>query len=206
MQHIRNLTKLQKSMLPGSAHDYIIRALRIILPMIIFALLTFLILSPLTINDELSFVLDKNQVDIAPERMRVSNALYRGEDSKGRPFSVKAGSAVQKSSDVPILDMEDFVGRIILNSGPAILSGETGSYNLDNEVMRVHGPLQYESQSGYEFTASNVEIRLRNQNFESFGKVSGTTKFGTFSANKLIGDLGKRNIILEGNARLTVNR
>lgn len=205
-QQYDNLTKLQKSMLPGSLHDYLIRALRIILPLIIVALVTFLILKPLTVNDELSFVLDKNQVDLAPERLRVTDALYRGEDSQGRPFSVKAGSAVQKSSDAPILDMEDFVGRIILNSGPAILTGQRGNYNLDNEIMRVEGPLDYKSEAGYEFTASNVEIRLQDQNIESFGTVNGKTKFGTFSANKLIGDLGDRTIILEGNARLTVNR
>lgn len=194
-----NLTKLQKSMLPGSAHDYLIKVLRVIFPMIIVALITFLILTPLTVNDEFSFVLDKESVDIAPERLKVTDALYRGQDGKGRPFSLKAGSAVQKSSDVPVLDMEDFVGRIILNSGPAILSGVRGSYNLDNEVMRVNGPLQYESLAGNEFTASNVEIRLRNQSFESFDKVKGKTEFGTFNANKLKGTLGARNITLSGN-------
>lgn len=201
-----NLTALQKSMLPGSTHDYIIRTLRIIFPISIVAIITFLILSPLTVNDELSFVLDKDQVDLAPERLKVTDALYRGEDSKGRPFSVKAGSAVQKTSDTPILDMEDFVGRIILDSGPAILTGQRGTYNLNDEIMRVEGPLDYASEEGYEFTASNVEIRLQKQNIESFGTVNGKTKFGTFSANKLIGDLSNRTIILEGNARLTVNR
>lgn len=197
-QQYDNLTKLQKSMLPGSVHDYIVRTLRVIFPMIIVALLIFLMLSPLTINDELSFVLDKDQVDIAPERLKVTDALYRGEDSKGRPFSVKAGKAVQKSSDTPILDMEDFVGRIILNSGPAILSGNQGSYNLDNEVMRVNGPLNYKSQAGNELTASNVEIRLRSQDIESFNSVSGKTEFGSFRANKLIGNLADRNITLSG--------
>lgn len=195
----KNLSKLQKSMLPDSAHDYLVRAIRIIFPMVIVALITFLILTPLTVNDEFSFVLAKENVGVAPERLRVTDALYRGHDGKGRPFSLKAGSAVQKSSDVPILDMEDFVGRIILNSGPAILSGKRGSYNLDSEVMRVNGPLQYESQAGNEFTASNVEIRLRNQNFESFDKVKGKTEFGTFNADKLRGALGTREIMLSGN-------
>ncbi len=197
--HYENLTKLQKSMLPNSTIDYLIKAIRIIFPVIIVALITFLILTPLTVNDEFSFVLDKENVGIAPERLKVTDALYRGHDRKGRPFSLKAGSAVQKSSDVPILDMEDFVGRIVLNSGPAILSGKRGSYNLDSEVMRVNGPLQYESLAGNEFTASNVEIQLRNQNFESFDKVKGKTEFGTFNANKLSGTLGAREIILSGN-------
>ncbi len=186
-------------MLPGSVHDYLIKALRIIFPMIIVALITFLILAPLTVNNEFSFVLDKENVDIAPERLKVTDALYRGHDGKGRPFSLKAGSAVQKSSDAPILDMEDFVGRIILNSGPAILSGKRGSYNLDNEVMRVNGPLQYESLAGNEFTVSNVEIQLRNQSFESFDKVKGKTEFGTFNANRIKGALGSRKITLSGN-------
>lgn len=230
-----NLTKLQKSMLPGSFHDYLVKTLRVIFPMIIVALVTFLILTPLTVSDELSFVLDKDQVDMAPERLKVTDALYRGEDGQGRPFSLKAGSAVQKSSDVPVLEMEDFVGRIIFNSGPAILSGNRGSYDLDTEILRVNGPLSYESQAGNEFTASNVAIQLRDQSFESFDRVTGKTNFGTFNANRIegalgnrkitlsgnvngtskfgtyradnaIGDLNNRTIILEGNARLTVNR
>ena len=194
-----NLTRLQKSMLPGSLHDYIVKGMRVIFPMIIVAMILFLIVSPLLNTDELSFVFDKNKVDVASERLRVNDALYRGEDSQGRPFSVKAGSAVQKSSDTPVLDMEDFVGRIILNNGPAILSGKRGSYNLDNEVMRVNGPFNYESQAGNEFTASNVEIKLRDQSFKSFDRASGKTKFGTFNANKISGVLGTRNIILSGN-------
>ena len=186
-------------MLPGSLHDYIIRFLRIIFPMIIVAMIIFLIISPLLNKDEFSFVLNKDQVDISTERLRVTDALYRGEDSEGRPFSIKAGSAVQKSSDTPVLDMEDFIGRIILNSGPAILSGQRGSYNLENEVMRVNGPLNYESQAGNEFTASNVEINMRDQSFKSFDRASGKTKFGTFNANRLNGTLGGRNISLIGN-------
>lgn len=194
-----NLTPLQKSMLPGSFHDYLIKVLRVIFPMIIVALLTFLILTPLTNNDEFSFVLDKDQVDVAPERLKVTDALYRGEDKEGRPFSLKAGRAIQKSSDVPILDMEDFVGRIILNSGPAILSGLRGNYNLDNETLKVNGPLSYESQAGNEFTASNVSIMLTDKSFESFDRVSGKTNFGTFNADNIRGTLGERKITLTGN-------
>lgn len=230
-----NLTKLQKSMLPGSFHDYLVKILRVIFPMIIIALLTFLILTPLTNNNEFSFVLNKDKVDVAPERLRVTDALYRGEDKDGRPFSLKASSAVQKSSDVPVLDMENFVGRIILNSGPAILSGLRGNYNLNDEILRVNGPLSYESQAGNEFTASNVSIMLNDKSFKSFdrvsgqtnfgtfnansiegtlgdrrislsGNVNGTTKFGTYRADRATGDMNSRTIILEGNARLTVNR
>lgn len=92
--HIKS--KRQVFAAPGGSHDRNVKLLRRILPIGVGALIAFLALAPLTTGNELSFVLDKNEVDVAKERLRVTEALYRGQDSEGRPFSLKAGSAVQK--------------------------------------------------------------------------------------------------------------
>ena len=70
---------------------------------------------------------------MASERMRLTEALYRGEDSKGQPFSLRAGSAVQKSSAEPVLKMTDLQGRIIMNDGPASLTAGRGLYESKAE-------------------------------------------------------------------------
>ena len=79
----------------------------------------------------------------AKERMRVSEALYRGEDSKGQPFSLRAGSAVQKSSREPIVDLNDMSARILLSEGPAVLNARKGRYDMDKERVAVDGPVQF---------------------------------------------------------------
>ena len=102
----------QRWALPGGRHDRLIRAMRVVLPSIIGLLVAILAFSPFTGKQELSFVLNKDEVNLSRERLRVVEALYRGEDSKGRPFSLRAGSAVQKTSAQPILDMTSLTGRI----------------------------------------------------------------------------------------------
>src|ERR1700754_1203473 len=82
----------------GSSHDRLIATLRIMLPMAVGVLAAFLALAPLTVGRDISFVLSKDRVDVASERMRVEHATYRGENSKGEAFTLDAASAVQATS------------------------------------------------------------------------------------------------------------
>jgi lipopolysaccharide export system protein LptC len=198
-------TQRQKWATPGGRHDRLIRSLRVVLPSIIGALVAILAFSPFAGTQELSFVLAKDEVNMARERMRLTEALYRGEDSKGRPFSLRAGSAVQKSSAEPILRMTDMAGRIIMDDGPAALIAGNGLYDLDKETMRVTGPLAFQS-AGYNMVASNVELALKTRKMQSFGPVSGRTKVGTFRANRLSADLNTRVVRLDGGVHLRIEQ
>lgn len=198
-------TQRQKWATPGGRHDRLIRVLRVVLPSIIGALVAVLAFSPFTGADELSFVLDKDEVNMARERMRLTEAMYRGEDSKGRPFSLRAGSAVQKSSAEPVLKMTDMAGRIIMDDGPAALIAGNGLYDLDKETMRVTGPLVFQSV-GYNMIVSNVELALKSRKMQSFGPVSGRTKVGTFRADRMSADLNTRIVRLDGGVRLRIDQ
>ncbi|WP_395634733.1 LPS export ABC transporter periplasmic protein LptC [Sphingorhabdus sp.] len=195
----------QRWALPGGRHDRLIRAMRVVLPSIIGLLVAILAFSPFTGQQELSFVLNKDEVNLSRERLRVVEALYRGEDSKGRPFSLRAGSAVQKTSAQPILDMTSLSGRISLQDGPASIIAQRGSYDLGKETMRVTGPLAVESP-GYDMVASNVELSLKDRTMQSFGPVSGRTKVGTFHAGRLRADLDTRIVRLDGGVRLRIEQ
>lgn len=198
-------TQRQRWAMPGGRHDRLIRTLRVVLPSIIGLLLAVLAFSPFSTTQELSFVLDKNKVDLSRERMRLTEALYRGEDSKGRAFSLRAGSAVQKSSASPTLDMTSLTGRILLNDGPASIVAQRGVYDLNKETMRVNGPLAVESP-GYDMVASNVELSLKDRSMRSFGPVSGRTKVGTFKAGRLSADLDTRVVRLDGGVQLRIDQ
>ena len=124
-------TKRQEFAAPNGKHDRNVKLLRFILPVAVGILGSMLALAPFTMRGELSFVLDKNSVDVAKERMRVTEALYRGEDSEGRPFSLKAGSAVQKSSAEAVVELNDLSARILLTDG--VVEGRTniGTFRAD---------------------------------------------------------------------------
>ena len=195
----------EKFAAPGGRHDRLIRVLRVLLPSVIGVLLAVLAFSPFAGTQELSFVLDKDQVSLSRERMRLTEALYRGEDSNGRAFSLRAGSAVQKTSADASLDMTALSARILLNDGPASILAQRGNYNLAKETMRVTGPLALESPD-FDMVASNVEVSLKDKTMQSFGPVSGRTKVGTFTAGRLNADLETRVVRLDGGVHLRIDQ
>src|SRR3546814_11791011 len=117
----------------GSSHDRVVRILRFGLPLVIGVVAAVLVFSPFTQRAEISFLLAKDKVDMASERMKVTRAEYRGQDAKGQPFALLAGSAVQKSSAEPIVRMTDLSGAIKLADGPATLVTQTGASQLAPE-------------------------------------------------------------------------
>ena len=199
-------TRRQKFAAPNSKHDRNIKWLRFVLPVGVGVLGSMLALAPFTMTGELSFVLDKNSVEVAKERMRVTEALYRGEDSEGRPFSLKAGSAVQKSSSEPVVDLSDLSARILLNEGPAQIRARGGQYDMDQEKVRVPGPVQVEAANGYRLSTNDVTVDLKQRTLRSVGTVEGRTNIGTFSADRLEADLADRTVSLNGNARLRIEQ
>jgi lipopolysaccharide export system protein LptC len=199
-------SKRQKFAAPGGSHDRLIRFLRVALPSVIGVVLALLLVSPFSNTREMSFVLAKDEVNMARERMKVTEALYRGEDSKGRPFALRAGSAVQKNSSEPIVRMSDLNGQIAMDNGVARIAAAQGTYDMDKEVVRTIGPLSFSDGNGFVMTASNVALVLKSKQLESFGPVNGSTRVGTFSAGKLRADLNTRIVRLEGGAQLRINQ
>jgi lipopolysaccharide export system protein LptC len=199
-------SKRQKFAAPGGSHDRLIRFLRVALPSVIGVVLALLLVSPFSNTREMSFVLAKDEVNMARERMKVTEALYRGEDSKGRPFALRAGSAVQKNSSEPIVRMSDLNGQIAMDTGVARIAAAQGTYDMDKEVVRTIGPLSFSDGNGFVMTASNVALVLKSKQLESFGPVNGSTRVGTFSAGKLRADLNTRIVRLEGGAQLRINQ
>lgn len=190
----------------GSSHDRVVRILRFGLPAVIGVIAAILIFSPFTQRTEVSFLLSKDSVEVAKERMRVTRAEYRGQDSKGQPFALVAGSAVQKSSAEPVVEMNDLSGAIRLADGPATIVAAYGSYNMDSESVTFPKTVTVKSADGYSLLASNVSLNLKSRSLVGTGGVEGVMDLGRFSANQLFADLDKRTVRLQGNARLRINQ
>lgn len=189
---------------PGSAHDRVVRISLFLLPIGIGVLSAFLILAPLLTKGDVSFVLDKNKVEMATERLRLESAVYRGTDQKGRPFLLEAGSAIQKNSAEPIVQLHQLAARIDLPEGPATLKADKGHYDMDKQQVSSDGPVKFQTSDGYTLDTENATVDLKTRKMESGGAGSGKTPTGVFSANKLTADLENRTISLDGNARLRI--
>lgn len=190
----------------GSRHDRVVRVLRFALPLAIGIVAAVLVFSPFAQRTEVSFLLAKDKVEVAKERMRVTRAEYRGQDSQRQPFALIADSAVQQSSAEPIMRMRNLSGAIRLKDGPATIAAANGRYDMDSEKVVVPGLVQVKSADGYRIDASNVAIDLKARSLAGAGGVTGMLNIGQFSAHRLSADLDQRIVRLEGDARLRINQ
>lgn len=188
--------------LPGGSLDRTIRILAVGLPALVGAVAATMLIAPLSPRGEVSFLLDRNKVATAEDRLRVNDAMYRGRDNKDRPFSLTAGEAVQHSATVPLVQMQDLTARMMLREGPALLNARAGRYDIDQQRMIVDGLVRFTAADGYRMTASNVAIDLASQTVQGSGRVEGAVPAGTFSADSIRADLEARTLTLAGNARL----
>ncbi|HET7316463.1 MAG TPA: LPS export ABC transporter periplasmic protein LptC [Sphingomicrobium sp.] len=189
---------------PGSQHDRVIRIAKIGLPIAVGILIALLALAPLDRSGDVSFILDKNKVENAPERMRVDVARYTGEDNQGRPFLIMAKSAIQRSSDLPIVDITGMLAKLWLPDGAITLVADFARYNLDEQKVRVIGPIRVSGPNGYRLQTSDVQVDLKQRKVTGSGGVQGQMKLGEFRAGRMTADLGQRTVTLDHGARLKI--
>jgi lipopolysaccharide export system protein LptC len=206
MPDTRETTARQRWAAPGSRHDWMIRFSRIILPSGVGVLAAILILAPLSARGDISFVLAKDSVALAKERMRLTAATYRGVDGKRQPFVLRAGSAVQTSSLDPVVRLADLSANIALADGPATLKADAGRYDMDRETLMIDGPINFTAADGFQLETRDVAVGLKTRKLASGGPVSGRLPIGTFTANQISADLNSRTVVLEGRARLHITQ
>ena len=194
----------QRWAVPGSAHDKLVRWSKVVLPMAVGVLVAVLAVAPLGKNGDVSFILDKKKVENAPERMRVEAARYVGADNKGQQFQISANSAIQRSSDVPIVDLRGMFAQLGMAQGPLTIAANQGRYNLDTQQIGIDGPVRVVGGDGYRLATKDVQVDLKGRKLQSQGHVAGQMRLGQFQANQLRADLDSRTVVLDGRARLKI--
>ena len=201
---VRERVVKQRWAVPGSAHDSIVRWSKILLPSAVGVLIAILMLAPLDNHGDVSFILDKKKVENAPERMRVETARYVGADDKGQKFEITATRAIQRSSEVPIVDVQGMFAQLALANGPLMILANQGRYDLDSQKVAVDGPVRVVGPDGYRLETRDVNVDLKTRQLASSGPVAGQMRLGQFQAGKLQADLGSRTVVLGGGARLKI--
>ncbi|KPF66334.1 hypothetical protein IP88_12965 [alpha proteobacterium AAP81b] len=198
------LTPRQRAALPGSRHDRVMGVLKWLLPTLAFALLVLIVALPLLKAQEFSFLLARDRVGQAGERLRVDRAVYRGETEKGEPFIIRAAGAVQRSSADPVVDLTGLSARLIGMEGPADVSAPSGRYFLDEDRLTISGPATLRSTYGYSLDAGEIAVDLNARRVSTTTAVSGRLPAGSFSAGRMHGDIAGEHVVLEGGVRLRI--
>lgn len=196
------LTRRQRSALPGSGRDRVFGVLKWLLPAAAGALLATIVILPLSKVQEFSFLLAKDKVAMARERLRVDNAVYRGETMKGEAFTISAGGAVQRRSAVPVVELRRLTARLRLSDGPATVTAPSGQYFIESDRLRIAGPVTVDSTAGYAIDAATVDIDINRRTVATAAPVTGTLPLGRFRAGRMNGDIQGRNVVLSGGVHL----
>jgi lipopolysaccharide export system protein LptC len=189
---------------PGGAHDILVKLLKVVLPAGVGVLLAYLLLSPLSKNREISFLLDKNKVDVAGERLKVQSAQYRGLDNQGRAFTINADKALQATSAEPVVDIDGMSAGIELADGPARIEAPKARYDMDAQQVDVLGPIMITAADGYRLETRDVAVDLNRHSVGSDKGVEGRMPLGRFTAREMRADLPSRTVVLSGRARLHI--
>lgn len=190
----------------GGWHDRVVRSVQLGLPVIVGALAAVMLFAPFSQRGQISFLVAKDAIEVAGQRIMVSQARYRGADSRGRPFTLTADSAIQRSAADPVVRMAGVTGQIAMAEGPATLTAQSGRYDPVNDRLTIDGPLRFATSDGYQLDTGNVLIDLKARNARSFSPVSGRTTIGRFSADRMTADLDSRVVALHGNVRLRIDQ
>ena len=189
---------------PGGSHDTLIRVLKIGLPALIGVVLAFLFFSPLGEKQEVSFILKKDEVGHAEERLKLTAVTYRGQDNEGRPFILSARSGVQQTSANQVVDISDLRGQMQLENGPALLQAPRAQYLMERDHVNVIGPLTFTAADGYRMETRDVNVDMRARTMQSRGAVDGQMPLGHFTAGQMHVDLPNRRVVLTGRPRLHI--
>jgi lipopolysaccharide export system protein LptC len=136
--------------------------------------------------------------------MRVEQAKYVGTDNKGQRFEMTAQRAFQRSSDVPLVDIQGMFAQLALDKGPLMIAANQGRYNRDTQQVAIDGPVRVAGPDGYKLATRDVTVDLKQRQLASAGPVAGQMRLGQFQAGQLHANLGDRTVVLDGGARLKI--
>lgn len=190
----------------GGRHDRLVRAMQLALPVIVGALAAVMLFAPFSNHGQISFLVAKDAIEVAAQRIMVSRAMYRGSDNRGRAFAIAADSAIQRSAADPIVRMTGVDAQVTMAEGPATLSALAGRYDPTRDILIVDGPLRFATSDGYQLDTRDVTINLRDRTAASSRPVTGATRIGRFSANSMAVDLQARTVSLRGNVHLRMTQ
>lgn len=198
------ISRRQRAALPGSGYHRIIGVMKIALPAAAVVVLATIIIWPLAEAQEFSFLLAKDKVEMATERLRLDRAVYRGETTRGEAFVISAGSAVQRSSATPIVELKSLIARLAMADGPATVIAPSGRYFLETDKLQISGPVKLDSAAGYSLDSATVDIDLNSRAVTTHAAVTGKLPIGTFRAGRLSADIQGRKMVLSDGVHLRI--
>ena len=133
-----------------------------------------------------------------PRAMTAPTTRARGSRSPRK-------SAIQHSSDVPIVDISGMFARLALSQGPLMIAANQGRYDLDAQKVDVNGPVRVVGPDGYRLETRDVEVDLKRRQVASSGTGDRAHAARTVPGRRAQAPTSaSRTVVLDGGARLKI--
>ncbi len=105
-----------------------------------------------------------NMSEIVNNQFRMENAFFSGHDKEGKPFQLRARSAVQEYGKPDIILLDSVSGTVTRVSDGKIItddiSGRTGRYNRAGRTVTLNGDVKVISSNGDKIYTDELVIQL----------------------------------------------
>ena len=135
----------------------------------------------------------------------VNNVKYDGSDSKGRPFSITAASAVQPQGGDDVINLTQPQADITMEDGSWVaLTASKGVYRRKDDMLDLTGNVTMYHDNGMSFRTEAATIDLKGHTAKGDKPVQGQRSDGEIASDGFeVRDNGK-TIIFTGRANLKI--
>lgn len=201
----RSLYKQRKN--SGKLHSFIIRTLRLIVPLVAISLIGLLIAWP-HIEETLSPIQDSGLI-LPPTiaKNELINPRFESQDDKSQPFTITAKRAIQSSKDADVILLDTPMADIILNDNTWLAAQAIqGAYRQNEERLLLKGEVKLFHDQGYELKTEQLLVNLKTRQARSDVPVTGQGPAGTIEAQGMIAQMETGLLIFKGPVKLVLNR
>jgi lipopolysaccharide export system protein LptC len=165
---------------PGTAYSRFVTAMKLLLPAVAIGLVMLVAVWP-----RLQFSLEqmrpsRPRLDLSEARdLRMVNAHYSGVDKRHRPYVLTADVARQTAQQNDLISLEGPKADLTMINGAWLaLSGDTGVYLSQGQLLDLFGNVKLFHDRGYELSTETAHVDLAAGAAEGHDAVQGQGVFG----------------------------
>lgn len=177
-----------------------VRAMKVMLPLVAFAILGLVLVWPQLRNRADGFRLSFANIAPSDGGITMQKARYRGTDRNNRPYLVTADVATQEGGALKQVALDRVAGDITMGDNSWMsLTANTGLLNQDAQTLWLQGDISIFSDRGYEFHGLTADIDLKAGTLATDDRVWGHGPLGQINANAMrVYDRGDRVVFTNG--------
>ena len=130
-----------------------------------------------------------------------------GQDAKGNPFVITADAAVQDAHDPKKATLRKIEADLAIDKTSWIdASAARGMVDMTNHRLELAGGLDLFTDTGYQLHTESASVDLKSNLVTGPSEVTGVGPMGSLRADRFHANRQTRQILLEGNVRMTIDR